>query len=165
MTIAERMLTELDHEMATTRSLLAIVPDDKAGWQPHPKSMTLGALAIHIAQVCTGLGSAVAGASEVDFATLPPRPGYESTEKMLADFDAGLARFRTALANVSDEAMMETWTMRAGDKVFLSMPRVATLRTLIMNHSIHHRGQLSVYLRELDVPLPSIYGPTADTPV
>lgn len=165
MTIAERLLPELDHEMATTRSLLAIVPDDRADWRPHPKSTPLGGLAIHIAQVCTGLGSAVVNLPGIDFATLPPRPGYESTAKMIADFDAGLAEFRAALAKLSDEAMMETWTMSAGDRVFLAMPRVATLRTLIMNHSIHHRGQLSVYLRELDVPLPSIYGPTADTPV
>ena len=165
MTIAQRMLPELDHEMATTRSLLAIVPDDKADWRPHPKSMTLGELAKHVADVASGLSRAVVGSAGVDFTTMPPREGYQGTSRMLADFDQGLAAFREALSQISDESMMQTWTMSAGDKVFLSMPRVATLRTLIMNHMIHHRGQLSVYLRELDVPLPSIYGPTADTPV
>ncbi len=165
MTIAERLLPELDHEMATTRSLLAIVPDDRADWRPHPKSMTLGELAKHVAEIGSALSRAVVGAPGLDFATMPPRPGYQGTAKMVADFDTGLAAFRAALAKVPDEAMMETWTLSAGDKVILAMPRIATLRTLIMNHMIHHRGQLSVYLRELDVPLPSIYGPTADTPV
>jgi uncharacterized damage-inducible protein DinB len=168
MAIAESILPELTHEAATTRAILERVPEDKADWKPHEKSMSLGQLSIHIA---TLLGWAVTTLRETEFDVAPPDgptytpPKFESTAALLEVFDAGVADARTALADSSDEDLMVMWSLKKGGVTMFSMPRVACLRTFVMNHLIHHRGQLSVYLRLQDVPLPSIYGPTADTPM
>lgn len=166
MSIAQNLLSEFDHEMATTRALLERVPDEDASWRPHPKSSTLGDLAVHIAGL-PGLGIQVLESEEYDMN--PPGgpayspPEFESTSALLDAFDSSVGAFREALEGVSDEEMMKVWTFKGGGETIMELPRAAILRTLLMNHLIHHRGQLSVYLRLRDVPLPSIYGPTADT--
>jgi uncharacterized damage-inducible protein DinB len=163
MTFITALLPEFDHEMKTTRSLLERVPDEKAGWKPHGKSMSLGQLAIHLASLNRFAVSAVRD-DAYDFAspTTPKFPTWESTAKTLATFDALRDEARADIAGANDADLAKVWTLRAGDRVVLAMPKRVILRSLVMNHVIHHRGQLSVYLRLNDVPLPSIYGPTAD---
>jgi len=164
MAIAESMLPEFDHEMTTTRSLLERVPEPEGQWVPHAKSMPLGRLASHIAEL-VGWTTSTLGQTELDFGA----PGaynptqFTTTEKLLELFDANVKSARAAIAAVSDADLMVPWTLRNGEHVIFTMPRVAVLRSFVMNHIIHHRGQLSVYLRLHGVPLPSIYGPTADT--
>lgn len=165
MAIAQSLLPEFDHEMSTTRALLERVPEDRAAWKPHPRSTALGDLAAHLAQL-PGMASMVIGQDEVDMN--PPGepgftpPGFSTTAALLETFDANVARARAAIAGAADEAMGVTWSLKSGGHAIFSMPRVAVLRSFVMNHVIHHRGQLSVYLRLNEVPLPSIYGPTAD---
>lgn len=166
MSIAESLLPEFDHEMANTRRLLQLVPTAEAGWRPHPKSYPLGDLAAHIATIPLwgrmvlqepelDLGSpANASIARVQFTTVP---------ELLDQFDRHVREARAALASTSDAAMGVTWTLKNAGSTVFSMPRVAVLRGFVLSHLIHHRGQLSVYLRLRDVPLPSIYGPTADT--
>ena len=164
MAFADTFLPEFDNEMKTTRSLLAIVPFQNADWKPHEKSTALGALASHVTNLA-GFGSMIASTTERNFgAPGQPKPAqYSSTEELLSAFDANVTKSREALATISDADLNAPWTLRNGDHVIFTLPRKVTLRTMLMNHLIHHRGQLSVYLRLNDVPLPSIYGPTADT--
>lgn len=166
MTIAQSMLPEFDHEIATTRTLLERVPGDKAAWKPHPKSTALGRLSMHIAE----LPQWVAGTlrqTEIDVNPVEG-PGFvsapfESTPAMLATFDANVKAARAVLETTPDADFFVPWSLKNAGKVTFTMPRVAVLRSFVMNHIVHHRGQLSVYLRLNDVPLPNIYGPTADT--
>jgi len=162
---ADFYLPEFDHEMATTRRVLARVPDAQAGWRPHPKSTPLGTLAQHVTNL-VGFGALIVQTHERDVAptggpAYTPVP-FTTTADMLAAFDANVASARAAIAGADDAALMESWTLRRGAQVFFSLPRAAALRSYLLSHTIHHRGQLSVYLRLLDVPVPSIYGPTAD---
>ncbi len=165
MAFADEFLPEFDHEMQTTRALLERAPLDNASFKPHAKSRTLGALASHIANL-PGYGAFVVNQSEVDFAPggTPNTPTeYHTTSELLAAFDSKVAATRAAIAKMPDSALRDPWSLkRAGTPIF-TLPRVAALRTFMMYHLIHHRGQLSVYLRQNDVPLPSIYGPTADS--
>ena len=166
MAIAESMLPEFDHETATTRTLLERVPDSKAAWKPHPKSMSLGELAMHVANIAAWTPVTL---KQTEFDTNPPggqtytSPKYESTTQMLAAYDEGVKAARAMLAAATDGEMMVPWALKSGGKTIFNMPRAGVFRSFIMNLAIHHRGQLSVYLRLCDVPLPSIYGPTADT--
>ena len=165
MSIAEALLPELDHEMTTTRSLLERVPGDRADWKPHAKSMSMGQLAIHLPGLLLWIPRIV-GETELDVTAPGSRtlnPAWESTTTTLATFDRVLADGRATVAGASDATLREPWTLKAGTHVIFTLPRVAALRTMVMNHMIHHRGQLSVYLRLNDVPLPEIYGPTADS--
>ncbi len=168
MPIAQTLLPEFEQEMATTRNLLACVPADRAGWRPHPRSTSLGDLAAHIASLA---GLAVPTVRQAELDMNPPGgngftpPVFTTTEALLATFDANVAASRAAIANASDEELKVEWSLKGGGQTFFTMPRAAVLRGMLMNHIIHHRGQLSVYLRLNDVPLPSIYGPTADTPM
>lgn len=165
MPIAASLLPEFDHEMQTTRSLLERVPESKAAWKPHAKSMSLGELASHIANLA-GWGRWIVAQSELDFA--PPGgtplqlPRFQDGGELLTRFDANVAGTRAAIERANDEDLARPWTLKNGGRTIFTLPRVAALRGFMMNHSIHHRGQLSVYLRLNDVPLPSIYGPTAD---
>ena len=166
MPIAERMLPEFDHETATTRTLLERVPEAKAEWKPHPKSMSLGHLASHIANI-PRWASATLERTEFD---LNPSggsdlttPAFESLVLVLERYDAAVRVAREILCRTSDGDLMVQWTLKNGGRSMFSMPRASVFRSFVMNHAVHHRGQLSVYLRLLDVPLPSIYGPTADT--
>ena len=166
MSIAESMLPDFDHETATTRTLLERVPEDKAAFRPHLKSMSLGELAMHVATLPRWAPITL---KETQFDTNPPggqpygTPPFESLVKMLAAYDEGVETSRAMLASATDAELMVPWALKTAGKILFTMPRVAVFRAFIMNHAIHHRGQLSVYLRMCDVPLPSIYGPTADT--
>jgi uncharacterized damage-inducible protein DinB len=166
MPIAQTLLPEFDHEMATTRTLLERVPADRAEWRPHPKSTPMGELAAHLAEL-VGFGTLALASEEHDMSP-PGGGGYQpprltTTDELLARFDGNVAKTRAALAASDDAALGVTWTLKFGGAPVFAMPRVAVMRTMVLNHIIHHRGQLSVYLRQNDVPLPSIYGPTADT--
>jgi uncharacterized damage-inducible protein DinB len=161
MSFAETLLPEFDMEMASTRKAIERVPTDKGAWKPHPKSFSLGHLTQLIATM-PGWLTNVATQSELDLAR---GAGYslESTESLLARFDKLVAEARTALANLKDADVAAPWSLKHGDRVLMTTPRGVTIRSTI-NHLVHHRGQLTVYLRLIDVPVPSIYGPTADEP-
>ncbi len=164
MTIAESLLPEYDHEMATTRSLLALVPEADSEWQPHSRSMTLGHLATHIYALSSIWVSMTVTRDALDLVRDEmPELAFGGTTALLERFDRDRALAREQLAACSDPAMMASWTLRHDGATVLEMPRIAVLRSFCFNHVIHHRGQLSVYLRLRDVPLPNIYGPTADT--
>jgi uncharacterized damage-inducible protein DinB len=161
MTIAETLLPEFDQEMSSTRKMLECVPDEQFQWKPHEKSMTLGRIASHVAEMPSY------GAATINLASLEITPAHQPTnfatkDELLAAFDKSVAETRAAIAGASDEQMMEIWSLIFGGRTAFSMPRVAVLRTMMMNHLIHHRGQLSVYLRLLDVAIPGMYGPSAD---
>jgi uncharacterized damage-inducible protein DinB len=161
MSIVDSLLPEFDHEMTTTRKLLERVPEDRLDWKPHAKSTSLGGLATHVANLPTW-GSITVNQTELDLAESGVAELARTRAELLARFDANVASTRAALAGKSDAELMVPWTLkRAGQKIF-SMPRVGVWRSFVMSHLIHHRGQLSVYLRMNDVALPSIYGPSAD---
>jgi uncharacterized damage-inducible protein DinB len=165
MAIKDAILPEFDHEMATTRKLLERVPEDRKDWQPHPKSMSLGRLSQHLATLPNWVG-ATTGQTELHMnppggpAYTPPE--FESTASALATFDENVKAGRAAIAAAEDKDFMVPWTFKSGGRTIFTMPRAAVLRSFVTNHIIHHRGQLSVYLRLNDVPVPSIYGPSAD---
>ena len=163
MAITDALLPEFDHEMATTRRLLDRVPEAKFAWKPHAKSMTLGQLAGHLANIPFWC-SATLNAAVLDLDTIadtrPKTP--ESRAALVEEFDKKVAAARARLAQATDPELLAPWTLKKGDQEFFTMPRIAAIRSFVMNHLIHHRGQLSVYLRLNDVPIPPIYGPTAD---
>jgi len=161
MAIADALLPELDHEVAVTRKLLERVPEGKSDWKPHEKSFSLGQLAGHIASL-QEWGVMTIAKSEIDMDGAGPPAPASSRAALLATFDEKAAAFRAALVGRTDAELTAIWTLKLKGKVLFSMPKVAVLRSFVMNHLIHHRGQLSVYLRQLDIPLPSIYGPSAD---
>jgi uncharacterized damage-inducible protein DinB len=166
MSIAESLLPEFDHETATTRTLLERVPEAKAEWKPHVKSMSLGHLASHIANIPRWASATL---ERTEFDVSPPMgselmtPAFDSLVRVLERYDASVKAAREVLCRTSDGELMVPWTLKNGGRKMFSMPRASVFRSFVMNHAVHHRGQLSVYLRLLDVPLPSIYGPTADT--
>ncbi len=169
MSIAHALIPELDHEAATTRKLLERTPADAAiaGWKPHEKSMHLGQLACHIAEI-PSWGGPMLRLAEIDIAPVGgpayTSPIFESVEVLVAMFDRNVAQARASLGGMSDEEFMQPWTMLMGGQKIFTMPRIAVVRTWVMNHLIHHRGQYSVYLRLQGVPVPGIYGPSADEP-
>jgi len=164
MNLNQSLLPELDQEVAGTRKILERVPEDKLTWKPHPKSFTLGALATHVAMI-PGWGTFTLEGDSFDLAapgaTMPPPPAG-SRKELLEIFDRNLGAFRAALAAAQDAQLLAPWTLRSGEHIMFTMPRLAVLRTMIMNHMIHHRAQLGVYLRLNNVPLPGLYGPSAD---
>lgn len=168
MAFTDTFLPEFDQEMKTTRSLLERVPLEKSDWKPHTKSTSLGALAVHLANLA-GFGELIVKQDGRDFGTNDQAAiraamnKQRTREELLGLFDENVKKSRAALASLQEKDLGTTWTLRNGEQVLFAMPRAAVLRTLLMNHIIHHRGQLSVYLRLNEVPLPSIYGPTADT--
>ena len=165
MTISETLLPEFDQEMANTRKVLERVPFEKLTWKPHPKSSELGALSAHLANMADWAGLTLQTDS-FDYAPpgAPPyeTPKFSSKEQLLAAFDKSVADARVALAAADDGKLLEPWSLMAGGKTMMTMPRVVVIRTFVMNHVIHHRAQLGVYLRLNDVPLPALYGPSAD---
>ena len=159
---AQLLLPDLADELEITRRVLARVPADRADWVPHDKSMSLGRLAAHLAEL-PGFGIAILAGDGMDFAKgeyVPVR--FESTEQALAVFDERAAAMRGAVEGAGWDDMGKTWTLRSGDHVILGGPKGVLLRTLAMSHIIHHRAQLGVYLRLLGVPVPRTYGPSAD---
>ncbi len=162
MSIAQSLLPEFDAEMATTRRCLERVPEDRLDYKPDPKSMSLGRLAGHVAEM-PSWGSVTINRDELDFAKGEFVPmEMTSRAQVLAAFDKIVAESRAALAGVSDAELMKPWSLKNGDQTLLTMPKIAVIRTFVMNHTIHHRGQLSVYLRSVGALVPSIYGPSAD---
>lgn len=159
--LSKALLPEFDHEMQTTRRTLERVPEDKLTWKPHQKSMTLGQLATHLATL-NHWGEAILGTESFDVSTAPPNPELKSRSEILAAFDTNTANARKAIAAATDGELLKPWSLVSAGKTIFSLPRVATLRSFILSHGIHHRGQLSVYLRLNNVPVPSIYGPSAD---
>ncbi len=162
-TLAKTALADLEHEAGSTRRMLERFPEGKDEYTPHTKSGTLADVASHVAGI-PYLGTIVMTTPELDFAKtqLPKQPTYSSAAALIGAFDSAWGEFTALLADTTDEVMQETWTMRAGEHVIMSMPRVAVLRTFVVNHLIHHRAQLSVYYRLVDVPVPGMYGPSAD---
>jgi len=160
-TIAGAVLAEMDQEAETTRRLFEILPEDRLGWRPHPKAKSLGELAMHIAQIPAGV--AELGRPTVIEFNFPPEAEATGREQILATFEESLAHAKEIVAETDDARVNEMWSMTVGGETVMTMPRMALWRSILLNHNYHHRGQLSTYLRQLDVKLPSIYGPTADT--
>ena len=161
MSIAQSILPEFDQEMANTRKVLERVPEDKFSYKPDPKSMTMGRLAAHVAEMPTW-GSMTMRMDSLDLAG-PFTPFTPSNRaELLAGFDKNISDVRAAIAAASDEAFMQPWSLKRGDQVLFTMPRTAVIRSMVMNHIIHHRAQLTVYLRLNGVPVPGMYGPSAD---
>ena len=160
MSMSQAFLHEFDHEAKTTRRVLERVPNDRLAWKPHQKSMSLGQLALHVAT----LPGAIAEISLQSPFQAPKfvQPSASSASELLPALDESLAKAKRALGNQDDASLTSMWRLMDGDRELFAVPRGALLRTLMLNHWYHHRGQLSVYLRELDVPVPSIYGPSAD---
>jgi uncharacterized damage-inducible protein DinB len=161
MTLSQTLLPEFDEEMANTRKILAIVPDDKFDYKPHEKSMTMGRLAGHVAEMPEwGRSTLEVETLDIPAGTTGYQPG--SRQAMLEKFDKDVVDARAKLAAATDEDFAKTWTLNfAGQKIF-SMPRTAVWRGMVMNHMVHHRAQLGVYLRLLEVEIPGMYGPSAD---
>jgi uncharacterized damage-inducible protein DinB len=162
MSIGATFATELAVEAGTTRRVLERVPEDHFDWRPHSKSMSLGQLALHVATLPRQLSDFVEG-DMLDFgAAAGIAPAATSRESLLDAYEASLARATRYLESLSDASALSTWTLKAGERTLLAAPRAGVIRSFLLNHWYHHRGQLSVYLRLLDVPVPSVYGPTAD---
>ena len=163
MALKDALLPEFDHEMGTTRRVLERVPDAEFAWKPHEKSFNLGQLAGHVANIPHWVAAIVQN-TVFDLAdaedTRPRVP--ESTGWLLLQFDKNVGAARTGIVAMTDPEFLAPWTFKNNGQVVFTMPRAAALRSFVMNHMIHHRGQLTVYLRMKNVPLPSVYGPTAD---
>ena len=162
MSLGRILLAELQYEIISTRKMLERIPSDKLQWKPHEKSMTMERIAGHIVEMI-GWTKETLTQNELNFATMPYTPtDYKDAAEMVADLDKNIVAAVEILTNCSNETMAENWTMRNGEEIYFTMPKAAVMRSFVMNHIIHHRGQLAVYLRLLDIPVPSIYGPSAD---
>ncbi len=161
MAIVDTLLPEFDREMTTTRKLLERVPEDKFAWKPHVKSMSLGDLASHVANL-VNWGAVTLNQSDVDMGSDNTNTAATSRADLLARFDGNVAHTRAALTSKSDAEMMAPWSLKHHGKTIFTMPKAAVWRGFVLNHLVHHRGQLSVYLRLNDVPVLAIYGPSAD---
>ncbi len=161
MALIDPILDEVTREAATTRRVLERVPSDQLGWRPHPKSKSAGELAWHIASI-PGRIAKLVQEDDVDVTTVKQLPMPDTTAGIVEGFDRHVADAKELLARLDDAALARVTTMRRGDLKIFSGPKLALLRTVMLSHSYHHRGQLSVYLRLLNVPVPPIYGPTAD---
>src|SRR5436309_13472599 len=165
MTIGQSLLSEFDQEMQNTRKVLERCPEEKWNWKPHDKSGTLGWLAGHVATMVDWLPTTIRTA-ELDYAPVggpsftPPK--IDNRQQLLAEFDKNVSAARAALAGVSDAEMMKNWRLLAGGREIFSLPRAACIRGMVLNHHIHHRAQLTVYLRLLNVAVPGLYGPSGD---
>jgi uncharacterized damage-inducible protein DinB len=161
MRLIDPILAELEQESATTRRVLERVPGDQLGWKPHPKSFSLGQQALHIATIPGNVAGMLSGPGFPE----PPQfgqPEAGSLKEILDGHDAGLKAAQAALNGWDDAHALGTWSLKSGERVLLAAPRIALARAILLNHLYHHRGELQVYLRLLNVPLPSVYGPTAD---
>jgi uncharacterized damage-inducible protein DinB len=166
MKIGEALLPEFDHEMANTRKTLERVPYELFEWRPHEKSGTMGWLATHVANLPDwGVNTITKDSLDLappDGGSPGPLPAAKSTKEMLEAFDKGIKEARAAIAGASDEEMMKTWRLLMSGKELFALPKIAVYRTFVMNHLIHHRAQLGVYLRLNNIPVPATYGPSAD---
>jgi uncharacterized damage-inducible protein DinB len=160
MPIVDSILMEMDQEAQTTKRVLERIPENKLTWKPHPKAFSLGQLALHIANAPGNVATA-ASADSFEY------PGFaqaeaKSRQEILDAFSKGFETAKATLKKMDDAKLMAMWSLTKNGKVVMSVPRIGFIRSIMMNHLYHHRGQLSVYLRILDVPVPSIYGPSAD---
>jgi uncharacterized damage-inducible protein DinB len=162
MSIAEKYLAELKQEAVTTRKILNVVPLEKGDWKPHTKNFSLLQLAAHVAELPNYLYITISQ-DELDFAKSDYKPSTPASNKeLLSIFEKNLKNAEEALTNCSDEEMSKNWTMRSGETIYFSSPKESVIRSLCLNHLVHHRAQLGLYLRLLDVPVPGSYGPSAD---
>jgi uncharacterized damage-inducible protein DinB len=164
-TLKQDALGDLDHELVNTRRVLERLPEGQFAWKPHEKSMSLGRLASHVVHLVEWQTMTLQ-TQELDLGGAPPPRTEEpaSREALLSTFDANVAALKDALSKATEPDLRQVWTLRMGEKVLLRLPRLAVLRTMCLSHMINHRGQLCVYLRLLGVPVPAIYGPSADEP-
>ncbi len=163
MRLNEYLLAELEREAKITKSILEKVPTEHLDYTPHPKSMAMGALAGHISEI-TGWLDLMLNAGELDFATMNYTPPViKENADIMKLFEENLAKGKAELANATDEKFNGTWRMRHGEHIFFELPRAEVIRTWVFSHIVHHRAQLGVYLRMLDIAVPGTYGPTADT--
>jgi uncharacterized damage-inducible protein DinB len=161
MAFIDGMLQELEQETETTRRVLERVPDNQLPWRPHEKARTLGQLALHVAMVPGGVAELVASPSPVQAPQFTD-PSPKSASELIPALDQSIAKAKTVLGGMDDATLMATLRLMQGERELFAVPRVALLRSIMLNHWYHHRGQLTVYLRALGVPIPSIYGPSAD---
>ncbi len=165
MKISDAILPEFDHEMANTRKTLERVPEDKWTWKPHPKSFSMGDLASHLATIADWTVDIV-NKDEFDYAPPGGEPmkftALKSRQELLDALDKGVAAAREAIAGSDNEHLMKEWRFLGDGQLIFALPRAACIRSFVMNHNVHHRAQLGVYLRMNDVPVPAIYGPSAD---
>jgi uncharacterized damage-inducible protein DinB len=162
MRIVDPILMEIDQEAAITQRLLDIIPEDKLSWRPHPKAKSLGELAMHLASL-QGNVAALGQPDSAEVPNFPPDPEATSRAQIIETFAASLKQAKEIVGRTDDARAMAEWSLTREGASLMAMPRMAFWRSILLNHNYHHRGQLSTYLRELDVPLPSIYGPSADT--
>jgi uncharacterized damage-inducible protein DinB len=160
MRLVDSLLMEIDQEAQTTKRVLDRIPEDKLAWKPHPKSFSLGQLALHIASAPGSVAAAVVPDSMEAPNFSQPEP--KSRQEVLDTFSKSLESAKDTLKKMDDARLTSMWSLTKNGRVLMSVPRVGFIRSILMNHIYHHRGQLSVYLRMLDVPVPSIYGPSAD---
>jgi uncharacterized damage-inducible protein DinB len=160
--IAAALIAELENEGATTRKVLERIPAETFGWKPHEKSMTMGRLASHVAEM-HGWTTFTVNEPELDFAKMDYKP-FEptTTEELVQHFEKNYNDAIETLKTASDEIWHEPWSLKNGETTYFTMPKIAVMRSMVLNHIVHHRGQLSVYLRENNIPVPSLYGPSAD---
>jgi uncharacterized damage-inducible protein DinB len=160
MPIVDAFLRELDQEAKTTQRVLERIPEEKLTWKPHPRSKSIGELAMHLATI-PGMFASAAVADSFEFSG-HTTPLAKNRKDILDEFSKNIAAAKESLKKLDDARMMASWSANMKGKTLMTMPRIALVRSLLLNHFYHHRGQLSVYLRLLDIPVPSIYGPSAD---
>ena len=161
MSINDGLINELKNEAATTRKMLERVPMESFDWKPHEKSMPMGRLAAHVANMFNWFPTTLE-TDELDFANGFEEPKPANTEELVELLDKNVAAANESLRKTDEADFMKQWTLRNGEEIFLQMPKIGVVRAMILNHIIHHRGQLSVYLRMNDIPVPGMYGPSAD---
>ena len=165
MSLGNMLAAEMSQESISIRKMIERLPVEKMAWKPHEKSMTLERLAGHIVEMFSWTKSTLTQ-DELDFSKFDFTPKvYTDAADLVADLDKNITESVETLKNTADETMFENWTMRNGEQIYFTMPKAAVMRGFVMSHIIHHRGQLSVYMRLLDIPVPSIYGPSADEPM
>ncbi len=161
MSINDGLINELKSEAATTRKMLERVPTESFDWKPHEKSMTMGNFAAHVANMFNWFPTTLE-TDELDFAQGFEEPKPANMEELIKLLDKNVAAANESLQKIDEADFMKTWTLRNGEEIFLQMPKIGVVRAMILNHIVHHRGQLSVYLRMNDIPVPGMYGPSAD---
>ena len=160
--IAAALIAELENEGATTRKVLERIPPEKFDWKPHDKSMTMVRLASHVAEMHSWTVPTVTQ-PELDFAKFDYKPAeLKTTEDLVALFEKSYNEALDALKGATDDIWSEPWSLKNGETTYFTMPKIAVMRSMVLNHIVHHRGQLSVYLRENNIPVPAMYGPSAD---
>jgi uncharacterized damage-inducible protein DinB len=162
MAFIDGMLQELEQETLTTRRVLERVPDNQLAWRPHQKARTLGQLALHIAMVPGGVAELASSPSPAQVPTFADDPSPASASELIPALEQSIAKAKALLGGMDDASIMSTWRLMSGERELFAIPRAVFLRSIMLNHWYHHRGQLTVYLREPGVPIPSVYGPSAD---